>query len=175
MTSERLSTTPAWILGLTDGLCIGAAAGFYLWMLGGPTPAAAVIATTQKNLLAGLPRNMLIGEIGGLAIAAGLNMSATTQGWRTKVALASCGFYLAATSVIISGAALALAPACALGWLVMLLIRNEKPQGGGTLVALHAGALGTALAFFHQWTWYRHSWDPFVANLAALRKLWFGG
>jgi hypothetical protein len=35
--------------------------------------------------------------------------------------------------------------------------------------------LGVALAFFHQWAWYRPGWEPFVDGFGALRTLLLGG
>jgi hypothetical protein len=155
---------------------LGLTVGFYFWVLGGPRPAdRRVFQTTQTHLVDGLPFLVLVASVCGLALAAGLERSPRTRTWRARLSLASCGLYVSATVVAIGHAALLLAPACALAWLIGLVVRDEQPRGGALLFVLQTGSFGTALAFFHQWAWYRAGWEPFLQNLAALRKLWLGG
>jgi hypothetical protein len=164
-----------WVAGLMDALGLGLAGGFYAWILSSPRPAdAALTRTTQVGLLTGLPLLVFLAQFGGFAIAASLGGSPRARAWRARLALASCGLYLAGMVAAIGGPALVLAPLGALAWLVTIGVRAQEPRGSAVLLTLHAGALGMALAFFHQWAWYRPAWAPFLENLGALRHLWFG-
>jgi hypothetical protein len=164
-----------WVAGLVDALGLGLAGGFYAWILSSPRPAdAAITRTTQVGLLAGLPLLVFLAQFGGFAFTVSLAGSPRARAWRARLALASCGLYLAAMVAAIGGPALVLAPLSALAWLVTIVVRAQEPRGSAVLLTLHASALGMALAFFHQWAWYRPAWAPFLENLGALRRLWFG-
>ncbi len=66
------------------------------------------------------------------------------------------------------------AAAAALVALVVLFVRDDSPAGGAVLLTLHAGAFGTALAFFEQWGTYRAGWAPLLEQLSALKTVWLG-
>lgn len=167
--------TRHWLLVLANAVGFGLAAGFYFWILSGPRPAdRRVFQTTQHHLVDGLPFLVLLTCATGLILAAVLESSPATRMWRARLSLASCGLYASGAVAAIGGAALFLAPACALAWLAGLSVRHDEPGDATVLLVLHAGAFGTAVAFFHQWAWYSAGWEPFLQNLAALGKLWLG-
>jgi hypothetical protein len=168
-------TAAAHIEGLTHGLCLGLSAGFYLWILGGPRPADhAIVKMSQPNLLVGVPMILAGTLVTGIVLGVALGASEVTRTWRKRVALGSCALYLAATSVAIGHLAVVLAPAAALTWVVALTIRHEEPTSAEALITLNAALFGTAVAFFHQWSWYRAGWEPFFDSILAVKWLLTG-
>jgi hypothetical protein len=167
-----------WRETLAFGLSVGLATGFYLWALGRPAPATTeVLDRTQAGLLAGLPLRLLLAAAGATALAGVgsiLAPPATVRSWRGRLALASAGFYLAAASSILGSAALVLAPAAVLAWLIALRA-DAGPPAGAALVVFHVGALVTALGSYEQSGVYAMGARPFLDNLAALKTLWLGG
>jgi hypothetical protein len=160
---------------VADGSGLGLAAGFYIWMIGPPHQASSdIFRTSQPGLLTGLTPTLAITIGVGLAVAALLSLTPAARVWRTRLSLASSGLYAAALVAIAGPGASAAGAALALLALVALVVRNDIPQSGATLVALHVGALSTAIAFFEQWPWYGAGWRPFLENLSALRILWLG-
>ena len=165
-----------WLPALGDGLGLGLAAGFYVWILDGPRPAdSAILQMTQPGLLTGLPSLLLITLGAGLGAAAVLDVSAAGRTWRARLSLASCGLYLACTTAALGTPAHALAAGSVLLGLTALIARADAPESGAVLITLHVGAFSTAVAFFEQWAWYRAGWESFVENLTALGRLWLGG
>ena len=134
-----------------DGIGLGLAASFYLWMIGGPQPAdAAIVQTSQPGLLAGW-RGPAVRRAGRSRAGSAARRRSGSRIWLGRMALASCGLYLASATAAIGPGAQTVAAAAALIALVVLFVRDDAPSGGAVLLALHAGAFGTALAFFEQW------------------------
>lgn len=171
---ERTGMAPA--EALVHAFCLGLSTGFYVWILDGPKTADhAIVKVSQPNLLAGLPGTLLMTCAGGILAAAALGLWPASRAWRGRLALGSCALYLASTSAAIGHVAIVLAPPLALLWTLGLAIRHEEPGSDAALVTLHTAMLGAALAFYHQWAWYRAGWEPFVDSMSALRTLLLGG
>ena len=161
---------------LAEAICLGLSAGFYVWILGGPKPADhSILKLSQTNLLSGLPLLLSFALAAGIVAALALGISETTRAWRARLALGTCALYLATLRVAIGGAAIVLAPALALVWIGVMTVRRETPMSDAALVTLHTSMLGAALAFFHQWAWYRAGWDPLLEGIGVLKTLVVGG
>ena len=91
-----------------------------------------------------------------------------------EVALARYSPHDASATAAIGPGAQTIAAAAALIALVVLFVRDDAPSGGAALLALHAGAFGTAIAFFEQWATYRAGWAPLVEQLSAMKRVWLG-
>ena len=103
-----------------------------------------------------------------------LGLRSGSRIWLGRLALASCGLYLASMSAAVGTSAQTAAAAAALIALVVLFVRDDSPAGGAVLLTLHAGAFGTALAFFEQWGTYRAGWAPLLEQLSAMKTVWLG-
>ena len=154
---------------------LGLPAGFYVWMLEGPRPLGAeVLRGTPRGVFGGLP-GALAGALAGAAlVVALLTAYRPARPWKARLAVAAGGFYAAALSSAVGAPALVLAPLAVTAHFVYLALGKRQPRTDAVLLALHAGGLGTAICFFHQWAHYQNGWAPFLENLAALRSLWFG-
>ena len=160
---------------LGDGAGLGLATGFYVWMIGGPRPAdPAIFQTAQPGLLAGLPSILAVALPAGVLLAGLFGAWPGTRVWLGRLALASCGLYLASVTAVVGSGAQTAAAAAALVALVVLFVRDDSPAGGAVLLTLHAGAFGTAIAFFEQWATYRAGWAPLLEQLPAMTTIWLG-
>ena len=166
---------PAW-LAVADGFGLGLAAGFYFWIISRPHHAnVAIIRTSQPGLLAGLTPRLATAILAGVAVSAVFSLTPDARVWRARLSLASCALYGAALLPIAGPIAIPLSAGAALIGLIALFGRDDVPESGATLVALHVGAFSMAIAFFDQWPWYATGWAPFLDSLAALKTLWLGG
>ena len=164
-----------WLAIGGDGIWLGLAASFFYWILGGPQPAdAAIVQTSQPGVLSGLASAVLYIVPAGVVLAALLGGSPGSRIWLRRMGLASCGLYLASATAAIGPGAQTIAAAAALVAVVVLFIRDDAPPGGAALLALHAGAFGTAIAFFEQWATYRAGLAPLVEQLSAMKRVWLG-
>ena len=164
-----------WLAIGGDGIGLGLAASFFYWMLGGPQPAdAAIVQTSQPGVLSGLAWAVLYIVPAGVVLATLLSAGPGSRIWLGRMGLASCGLYLASATAAIGPGAQTIAAAAALIALVVLFVRDDAPSGGAALLALHAGAFGTAIAFFEQWATYRAGWAPLVEQLSAMKRVWLG-
>ena len=123
--------------------------------------------------IAGIGTSLALGLAASAVLVGILSGWASVRGWRERLAVASAGLYLAGSFSAVGSPALVLAPSAVVLGLVALGLARTRPKADGVLLALHAGAFGTALCFFHQWPRYQAGWAPFLENLAALRSLWF--
>jgi hypothetical protein len=100
---------------LVHATCLGLSSGFYVWILGDPQPAGhAILKLTQPNLLAGLPKALLVSLVGAIVAAKMLGVSEAMRTWRGRLALGLCPLYMATTSAAIGHLAVMCAPATAL-------------------------------------------------------------
>ncbi len=150
---------------------VGAAAGFYLWMLRRPEASLHISLSTVPLGMFNRLAPALAGGIGaGIIAALLLTAFGSTRGLRGRLALAAGGLYLASFFSLLGATALIAAPAAAAAGLIAL--RRREIRLDGTLLALHAAGLGTAICLFHQLPQYGPGWAPFVADLKALVSIW---
>jgi hypothetical protein len=166
----------SFLTGLTDSASLGLAIGFFAWMIGEPRVAdPLIVRTTQRGLLAGLPVLLVAGQVGALVISGVLSLWSPLLEWRARLPLASCGLYFAATSAALGRPGLAVGALVCAAWLVGLWFRGDRPGDRLVVLSVHVGCLCSALAFFHQWAWYRLAWSPFTESLRALASVLVGG
>lgn len=151
-------------------LAIGAAAGFYIWMLGDPPAASKIgLASAPSGLFHGFVAALAVGVFAAAIVAAVLT-GLRALGVRDRLALAAGGLYLAGLRSVLGATALAAAPAALVVGLVVLKRREIRVDG--FLLVLHAVGLGIALCLFHQLPQYAPGWTTFIANLEALVAVW---
>ena len=164
-----------WRSLVTAALGIGAPVGFYVWMLSRPNPLAAPLTlhAAPRGMFAGLLLDLGVGLTVGIVAAAALGISPVARDLRARLAVSAAALYLAALAAGAGAgaAALVLAPAGVIAHAAWLTVSRRRVQTHGLILALHAGGLGSALCFFHEWARYGAGWPAFLENLDALLRL----